>query len=98
MVNPDHISYFNISGVNALALAAGWTPYKIRTTFPIDLFLFNPESNYIKDRTKGKSAHFARIEFNNLIHSISIDSTNRLYEIMAELGIGRDIIAIYQKT
>lgn len=95
VVIPDHISYFNKEGLTNICKEAGWDKYKIISDYPVDLNLFNDNTNYVKDKSKGKSVHMERIEIENLLHSISIDKTNRLYEIMADIGIGRQIIGFF---
>src|SRR3954471_14930850 len=69
VVIPDHISYFNTAGLTALAAAAGLENKFTIDDFPIDFNLTNPDTNYNKDKTKGKNAHHSRIELDNLMHS-----------------------------
>lgn len=90
---PDHLSYFNKSGLTALTAAAGWTTQTVVADYPIDFDLFNPHTNYIMDRSIGKMSHRSRVEIENLIHSISPTGANKLYEALADLGLGRQIIA-----
>lgn len=97
VVIPDHISYFNKDGLSALAADAG-----LRTAFtisdnPIDFNLLNPDSNYNKDKTKGKNAHNARVESDNLMHSISVEKTVNYFKALADLGLGRQIISFFMK-
>jgi len=91
---PDHLSYFNKDGLESLAKDAGWNIERTITAYPIDTNLFNPNTNYIKNRSLGKSCHNSRVTIENLLHSISVEKTNKLYEAMAELGLGREIIMI----
>lgn len=93
VVTPDHLSYFNKEGLTALAKCAGWGVERLISDFPIDFNLFNPNTNYIEDPSRGKSCHHARVVIENLIHGISPDGANRLYEALAELGLGRQIVA-----
>ncbi len=94
---PDHISYFNKDGLIAICNEVGYEFKYIISDYPIDLNLFNENTNYIKDSSKGKSCHHTRIVAENLIHSISMEKSIELYEILAQLGIGRQIIAFFQK-
>jgi 2-polyprenyl-3-methyl-5-hydroxy-6-metoxy-1,4-benzoquinol methylase len=91
---PDHLSYFNKAGLESLSIDAGWHVKRTITAFPIDLSIYNSNTNYIENRDVGKSCHYARVDIENLLHSISVEKTNNLYEAMADLGIGRDIIMI----
>ncbi len=96
VVYPDHLSYFNKEGLKNLFEQNGYETMSFMTDFPIDIFLPNDNSNYIKDKTRGKQAHKARLLFENLIHNISINKVNNLYEAMANIEIGRDITGIFR--
>ncbi len=95
---PDHISYFNNDGLNAICSEAGWHCHCLMGDYPIDFNLLNQNVNYIKDTSKGKSCHHARVEVENLLHSISIEKTNNLYRALADLGLGREIIGFFRKA
>ncbi|MGE5468984.1 MAG: class I SAM-dependent methyltransferase [Ignavibacteria bacterium] len=95
VVAPDHISYFNRTGLEALARDAGWKTAAVMGGFPIDINLLNPDTNYIRNRALGKRCHFARVEFENLLHDISPQLTNELYRVMADMGLGRELIAFF---
>jgi SAM-dependent methyltransferase len=97
VVTPDHISYFNKEGLNNLCSHAGWKNMVTIGDFPIDINLLNENSNYIKNKEKGKDSHIQRVEFENLLHEISIEKTNRFYESLADLGLGRELIGIFEK-
>lgn len=86
---PEHLSYFTMNGLRDLCATAEFTYITAITDFPIDLFLFNSNTNYVTNPAVGKSCHAARIEIENLLHSISTEKTNELYRAMAGLGIGR---------
>jgi len=64
--------------------------------FPIDLFLFNDKTNYVTDATAGKGCHQARIEIENLMHAQNPQATLDMYAAMAKLGVGRQIMGVYQ--
>ncbi len=94
---PDHLSYFNKKGLEALAKDAGWNVGMVFTGYPIDVNLLNENTNYIENSLLGKSCHFARIELENMIHEVSPEKVVRMYEAMADLGLGREIIALLLK-
>jgi 2-polyprenyl-3-methyl-5-hydroxy-6-metoxy-1,4-benzoquinol methylase len=96
VVTPDHISYFNSEGLAKLAESVGWACVDIITDFPIDFNLFNQNSNYINDRSKGKGCHFQRVQIENIIHSISPQLANEYYRSLAKLGLGRQITAFFK--
>jgi len=96
LVRPDHISYFNRDGLVNLASHAGLTPFRIIADFPIDFALFNKHTNYVVNPELGGSVHRARVEVEDILHSRSVDQTNDLYEAMATMGLGRQIIAFFE--
>jgi 2-polyprenyl-3-methyl-5-hydroxy-6-metoxy-1,4-benzoquinol methylase len=93
---PDHISYFNKDGLINICREAGWNKKTVLSDFPIDFNLANPDANYAKDRSKGRGAHQQRVFLDNMFHEISIENTNKLYEVFAEMGLGRQIIGIFE--
>ncbi len=95
---PDHLSYFNKEGLEALAKEAGWQLKKTISDYPIDLDLLSVNSNYVNNKALGKVSHTKRIEFENLIHSISVEKTNQFYESLADLGLGRNIVSFFTLT
>lgn len=96
VVAPDHISYFNHNGLRALATAAGLEARAVLGDFPIDFALCNEKTNYALDKTLGKSCHRMRVEIDNLIHRISPEGSNDLYEALGNLGLGRQIVGFFQ--
>lgn len=98
VIVPDHISYFNKTGLINIAKRAGWEERVCIADFPIDFNLFNADANYVINRSRGKNAHLQRVQIENLLHEISPTKTNLLYKLFADLGLGRQIIAIFQKN
>jgi 2-polyprenyl-3-methyl-5-hydroxy-6-metoxy-1,4-benzoquinol methylase len=96
VASPDHISYFNADGLNALLDQHGFAVQTMLADFPIDLFLFNDKTNYVTDATAGKACHQARIEIENLMHARNPQATLDMYAAMAKLGVGRQIMGVYK--
>jgi len=92
---PDHISYFNRDGLRALAEVTGWHECGISTNIPIDWFLYHPASNYYANPQVGKDAHRARMMIEMLISAQDPDKALDLSIALAELGLGREIMAVY---
>ncbi len=92
IVIPDHISYFNKTGLEALVQAAGLRPERFTADFPVDINLLNKDTNYVIDKAKGKSCHQARVELENLVHKTSPKKVNKFYEALADMGLGRNLI------
>jgi 2-polyprenyl-3-methyl-5-hydroxy-6-metoxy-1,4-benzoquinol methylase len=92
---PDHISYFSIDSLTNLMKSTGWEKEKIQTDFPIDWNLFNENTNYVKNKSVGKSVHYARIEIENFLHKLDPEKANRFYEVLAEMNFGRQIVGFF---
>jgi 2-polyprenyl-3-methyl-5-hydroxy-6-metoxy-1,4-benzoquinol methylase len=92
---PDHISYFNKSGLINLMHNNGFCALEVIGDYPIDINLLNEDSNYIKDKTKGKNCHRERIQFENFIHQQEMEKIIGFYRSMLDLGLGRQIIGLF---
>ncbi|MDR1896241.1 MAG: class I SAM-dependent methyltransferase [Prevotellaceae bacterium] len=95
IASPDHISYFNKDGLENLCSEAGMKKVFDMTEFPIDFNLANMDSNYVRDKSKGKNVHLSRVFLENLLDEISMPKTVELYKALAELGLGREIISFF---
>lgn len=93
---PDHLSYFNLKGLNALTSHHGYKMIDLTSDYPISFNLFNPDTNYVDDRTKGRNVHMSRVHIENLLNSISVEKSLDIYASFAEMGLGRNIIGFYQ--
>lgn len=90
---PDHISYFTAESLKNIAKATGWDCLTLHADFPIDWFLAHKSSNYVCDETQGPLAHQARLRLEYIIGQAGVEKSNRFYESLANLGLGRDITA-----
>ena len=90
---PDHLTYFDGDSLANTANATGWECMEMLGDFPVDWVLFHPGSNYVRDKSAGKSAHKARVQIENLIHAQPIEDVIRFWSAAAKLGFGRDITA-----
>ena len=61
--------------------------------FPVDIFLLNDHSNYIKDPSKGKSAHNAKLLSFNLLNEIDFNRTTETFINFGEMGFSRNLTA-----
>lgn len=93
---PDHISYFNRKGLVSICNKAGWEEKDIIGSFPIDFNLFNKNTNYVENKTTGKSCHKSRIDIDNFLMEVSPEKTIEIYRNYAEIGIGRNIIGFFK--
>lgn len=94
---PDHLSYFGAEGLRNLATATGWRTARLLGDQPIDLNLFNPATNYVMDKGKGKGAHQSRLEQDNfLLRTAPLPAVAAYYEALAGVGLGRSLVAFLQ--
>lgn len=90
---PDHLAYFSYQSLKHTAEATGWDCPEIVSDFPIDVFLMHPESNYVRDPSRGPAAHQARIQMELLLGRQPHALVNDYYAAMARVGLGRDLTA-----
>ncbi len=93
---PDHISYFTSESLKRAVFATGWNFLALQSDFPIDWYLAHEGSNYVADRSRGPAAHQARLRLEHLIGQAGPDAANRFYASLAEVGLGRNMIAYLQ--
>jgi len=87
----EHISYFNGNNFKNLINRIGYKLELVLADFPIDLFLMDDYSNYVIDGTKGKQAHYSRINFMNLIAEINYKKALEIFLNFGSIGIGRNL-------
>jgi SAM-dependent methyltransferase len=95
---PDHISYFNREGLRNIAEDAGYVERGAMSNLPIEFFLYNPMSNYYAKRELGKAAHEARMMIESLLSHQEPEKNLNLGVSMAEIGLGREIFAVFTKN
>lgn len=88
---PDHLSYFNKDSMYNLLTALGFCLVKIVADNPIDLNLLNDNTNYIRDKGKGKNTHLFRVRSDNFLGDVDKERLLELYEILGSMGVGRDL-------
>jgi len=69
--SPDHISYFNNDGLKNICDVAGFDCVDMLSAYMNEFFLLNSRTNYIEDKSVGRSCHFARVEQENIFQNIS---------------------------
>ncbi len=88
---PHHINYFDFNSMNNLLTNNGFTILKSEATFPIDIFLLMGD-NYIGNDKIGRSCHRKRMLFEtNIAAANQTPMKKKLYNALAELGIGREL-------
>lgn len=92
---PDHLSYFGPDSLRKVGGMTGWSCERLIGDFPVDWFLFNADSNYVADRSKGKAAHHARVALETLILDADPDDATAFFSGLARIGMGRDLTAFF---
>jgi 2-polyprenyl-3-methyl-5-hydroxy-6-metoxy-1,4-benzoquinol methylase len=89
---PFHLNYFTNESLTKLLVTSGFEVLHKTTMFPIDLFLLMGD-HYVGNDETGKAAHDRRkrLEF-AFFESGEVRLMNKLYESMAKLGIGRELV------
>jgi SAM-dependent methyltransferase len=93
---PHHINYFDFDSLRAL-LGARFEVISCEATFPIEIFLLMGD-NYVGNDELGRRCHGKRKQFELSLDRAGLgDTKRRLYEGLADLHIGRDIVMVARK-
>jgi 2-polyprenyl-3-methyl-5-hydroxy-6-metoxy-1,4-benzoquinol methylase len=90
---PDHINYFNVDTLSHMLDMLGFETIYRQSDFPMEAFLLMGD-NYIGNPEVGSNCHQKRINFEM---SISDDLRRKIYQSLAEIGVGRDIMILARK-
>ncbi len=90
---PDHLNYFNVESLRRTLQESGFRVMDLLGDFPIELFLFNPDSNYQQERAKGKACHYARVRVENMLAAAALEKWLAFRRGCAQSGVGRNLIA-----
>lgn len=91
IATPDHLNYFNTDTLPRALAAHGWEVVEHLGEFPIDIFLLNPDTDYMTDRSKGRNCHHARVAFElSLWKQRSLEAVVDFRRGCALAGVGRN--------
>lgn len=94
---PHHINYFNVDSLGRLFARNNFSIVHQEATFPIDLFLLMGD-NYIGNDALGRQCHAKRKTFEkNLAATGRGDLKRNLYQHLASVGLGREIVLFASK-
>ena len=91
---PEHLSYFSEKTLTSLLEGSNFSVVDVMSDFPIDLFLLNDASNYVNDGAVGKSAHHARLRFEQFASQFDEAATIEFYRALARLTLGRNLAVL----
>lgn len=97
VITPDHVNYFNKEGLITLCNSIGFKNEKILGNYLTEFFILHELTNYIENQSLGKSCHFARVKEELLLNEISPLKTIEFYEVLGDMGLGREIIYVGKK-
>jgi len=89
---PDHLHYFTFESLSNLLVSLGYEIVVSMGEFPIELFLTNENSNYVKNKEVGKASHKSRIEVDNFLFEQGIKKYINYYKASAEIGLSRQVV------
>lgn len=92
----EHFSYFTLKSLKKLSEESGYMCIGSVSNWPIDFNMFNPRTNFYRDKSVGHDGHIARIFVENMLFAESIEKTLELHQALANLGMGRNI-SVYLK-
>lgn len=93
---PEHLHYFTFDSLKKLLESLNYEIIVSMGEFPIELFLSNEYSNYVKSKQTGKAAHKARVEMDNFLFEQGIEKYVNFYKVCADIGLSRQVV-IYAK-
>ena len=90
---PHHLNYFDGPSLEALLRGAGLEVARTEGSFPMEVFLLMGE-DYIGDAALGRACHERRKRLElSLAAAGRNDIKRRVYEALAALGLGREVVA-----
>lgn len=98
-VSHEHIHYFNKQSLQNI-FKKNFQPISILGDFPIDIFLINKKTNYYKNKSFGREANDIRTQFYSIIlgqRRFSFNKYIRFCESLADIGLGRSLLACFKK-
>jgi 2-polyprenyl-3-methyl-5-hydroxy-6-metoxy-1,4-benzoquinol methylase len=94
---PQHLNYFNTKNIDAVANSCGFEIIDGISDFPIELYLWGSDDNYVVNRDKGKLAHEARVTLDLFFARNGIDKYIKFYRAAYQIGVGRNICVVLKK-
>jgi SAM-dependent methyltransferase len=91
---PQHLHYFNPASLETFLNSMGFEVLDAYGDFPIELFLFHPGSNYVRDPSAGPKAHAARVALDLLLAEKGMGLYHAFCKAMTGCGFGRNVTMI----
>jgi len=94
---PDHLHYFTFESLRKLLEALDYEIVEEIGEFPIEVFLSNQHSNYVKNPHCGKEAHKSRVLVDNFLFDEGIAKYIDYYRASAKIGFSRQVVIFARK-
>ena len=94
---PGHLHYFNAKTLRSLLVRNGLEAFDMLADFPTNIFLYNEDTNYLRDTEKGRRCHFAKVAFEMSLWKQSLDALIHFRRGCLQAGVGRNLIAYARK-
>ena len=95
---PDHLNYFSKESLIKVCESVGLKTKKVIGDFPMEWFLANENSNYVNNKSNGKSANNSRLFIDNFLsESSDIGDVVNFFEALANVNQGRLVTGFFQK-
>ncbi|WP_080832499.1 class I SAM-dependent methyltransferase [Cohnella massiliensis] len=91
VVQPDHINYFTFSSLSKLLCNCGFQEVYRTTNFPLEFLLLGGLNYYADEEQQKKVSHIVHHFENAFLSTGYQDKLMKLYESLAQLGMGRSI-------
>lgn len=97
VVPPRHINYFSHESLARLLEATGFEILANTSTFPLELFLLMGDV-YVGDPALGRACHRRRVTFERTLEERGrTDVRDRMYQALADAGLGREIVTVARR-
>ena len=98
VVPGHHYNYFNKESIDRILSRAGFKSFKTEVSFPMEYLLLSGV-NYVEDRDRGRIFHdYVKNMELNLVNNGFRSLKRKLYETLAQAGIGRDLMVYANKS
>lgn len=95
---PAHLNYFSTATLRNTLEGCGFEVVAMQSTFPMEMLLLMG-MNYVSDDVVGAEAHKLRVAFETNVREMgAVASLRQLYAALAEIGLGRTVVAIARRA
>ncbi|MBI1920064.1 MAG: class I SAM-dependent methyltransferase [Geobacter sp.] len=95
---PHHVNFFDPDSLSRLFTTTGFEIVLREATFPLEMFLLMGD-NYVGNDPLGRQCHNKRKLFEKNITAAGLTKLKRrLYQLLAEEGIGREVLIVGRKV